>query len=192
MMKSNCGSAVENGTKPNGVRELTRIALLVAMLSVSSYIAFPVPFSHVPIVAQTLVINLIALLLTPRQAFKTVAIFLAVGAMGMPVFARGSSGLGALVGPSGGFFVGYLVAVVVMSKLKELSGGQKSLGRYLLITLAGVPIIYIFGALWLGHVLSLNLRGVLAAAVLPFVPGDIFKCLVASLLMRALDKAIKR
>lgn len=139
-MKSNCGSAVENGTKPNGVRELTRIALLVAMLSVSSYIAFPVPFSPVPIVAQTLVINLIALLLTSRQAFKTVAIFLAVGAMGMPVFARGSSGLGALVGPSGGFFVGYLVAVVVMSKLKELSGGQKSLGRYLLITLAGINL----------------------------------------------------
>lgn len=171
--------------------ELSRTALLVAMLSVSSYIAFPLPFSPVPVSGQTIIINLIALLLTPRQAFKTVAVYLLAGAAGLPVFARGASGPGSFAGPGGGFLFGFLAAVVVISKLRGLVGGKGSFKLYMLATLAGIPVIYLCGAGWMALVTSLSPAKVLSAAVLPFIPGDIFKCAAASLTALALGKALR-
>lgn len=171
--------------------ELSRTALLVAMLSVSSYIAFPLPFSPVPVSGQTIVINLIALVLTPKQAFKTVAVYLLAGAAGLPVFARGASGLGSFVGPGGGFLFGFLAAAVVISKLRELAGGKGSFKLYMLVTMAGIPVIYLCGAFWMASVTSLSPAKVLSAAVLPFIPGDIFKCAAASLAALALNKALR-
>lgn len=176
----------------SNIRELTHIALFVAMLAVSSYIAFPLPFSPVPISAQTLAVSLLALMLTPGQAFKTVAVYLIAGSIGAPVFARGASGLGSLVGPTGGFLFGFLVAAVAMSMLKELGSGEKSFRRYFLVTLTGVPIIYAFGATWMMYSLSMELHKVWMVAVLPFLPGCIFKCVAASLLALSLDRVIKR
>lgn len=174
-----------------GIKGLTRIALFVAMLAVSSYIAFPIPLSPAPVSAQTLVINLFALILSPRQTFKVMMVYLVAGAIGIPVFARGSSGLGVLAGPSGGFLFGLFAAAVLMSAFKDLWRGEKSFKRYLLVTLSGIPIIYFFGGIWMMRVISIDLRMIWSAAVLPFLPGDIFKCVAASLLASALGKAVK-
>lgn len=171
--------------------ELSRIALLVAMISVSSYIAFPLPFSPAPVSGQTIVINLIALLLTPRQAFKTVAVYLLAGAAGLPVFARGASGLGSFAAPGGGFLFGFLAAAVVISKLRELAGGRRGFKLYMLLTLAGIPVIYLCGAGWMAFVTLLPPAKIVSAAVLPFIPGDIFKCAAASLTALALDKTLR-
>lgn len=172
-------------------RALTRIALFVSLLAISSYISFALPFSPVPVTAQTLIINLTALIFTPKQVFKTMAVFLLSGALGLPVFAQGTAGIGVLLGPTGGYFFGYLAAAVMMSFLRKLGGDKKSFGRYLLVTLAGVPVIYFFGAAWLMYVTSLDVHKVWMAAVLPFIPGDVFKCAGASLIALALNKALK-
>ena len=173
------------------VRELTRCALLVAMLAVSSYIAFPLPFSPVPVSAQTLAVTVVALILPSGQAFKTVSLYLILGAIGAPVFASGASGVGVFVGPTGGFLAGFLAAAVAMSALRERIFRENSFKAYLLIASIGALIIYFFGVLWMMIVTSLNLSGVFTAAVLPFIPGDIFKCSAAAFVARALNKNVK-
>lgn len=87
--------------------EMTRLALLVAMNAISAYLIIPLPFSLSPLALQTVVINLIAFLLTPKQAFITMFVYLLIGLIGIPVFTGGSSGPGKLFGPTGGYILGF-------------------------------------------------------------------------------------
>lgn len=177
----------EKAAPAGGIRELTRIALLVAMLSVSSYIVIPLPFSPTAISAQTMVINLIALLLPPRQTVKTMLMYLTAGAAGLPVFLGGNSGIGALAGPAGGYLFGFVAAAFLISLIK---GSRKSLKRYIMATLLGIPVIYLFGVLQMSAVTGMGLPAALSAGALPFIPGDIFKCVAASFIALALNRAL--
>lgn len=186
-----------NGARKNvivggDVRELTRIALFVALLTVSSYISLPLPFSPVPVTAQTMVLNLIALSLTPKQVFKTVGIYILAGAAGLPLFAMGASGPGVLVGPGGGYIWGFLASAIVISVLKRTWGEKGGLIRNFLAALAGIPIVYLFGVTQMALVLSLDLPRALALGALPFIPGDIFKCAAAAFLALAAERVRKR
>lgn len=185
-----------NGTQKNvviagGLRELTRIALFVALFVVSGYLSFPLPFSPVPVTAQTIVLNLIALSFPPKQAFKTIAVYIAAGAAGLPVFAMGSSGLGVLMGPLGGYIWGFLAAAVLISVLRRLRRGGGFV-YCLLITLAGIPIIYLFGVSQMAFVLSLDIRRAFALGAMPFIPGDAFKCAAAAFMALAAEKAVPK
>ena len=104
------------------VQELTTMALLAALLCVSSYISIRLPFSAVPITAQSLIINMIALLLKPKKAGTTVVIWILLGAVGLPVFSNGNAGFGVLAGPTGGYIFGYLIAAILIS----LARGKKN------------------------------------------------------------------
>ena len=94
---------------------LTKIGICIALLCVSSYISIPIPFSPAPITAQTVIINLIAIILLPKEAFFAVLGYILLGICGLPVFSGGQSGIGKILGPSGGYIIGYLVAAVLMS-----------------------------------------------------------------------------
>lgn len=172
-------------------RDLTLTALMVALLSISSYIVIPLPFSAVSITAQTLVINLIALLFSPKQAGTAVFVWILIGAAGVPVFSGGAGGLGKLTGPTGGYIAGYLAAAILISLLK---GKKRNLIRYCLVTiLAGIPVIYLLGTVWYKY--STGAEGWMAlitATVLPFIPLDIVKCVAASLLAKPLGKVVEK
>lgn len=99
--------------------QLTKIALCVALLCVSSYIAIPLPFTSVVLTAQTLVINVVALILTPVQSACAVGLYILLGICGLPVFAGGTAGIGRIIGPTGGFIVGFLVAAPCYQRNKR-------------------------------------------------------------------------
>lgn len=181
-------SAVMSG----GIRELTRTALFVALLAVSGYLSFPLPFSPVPVTAQTIVLNVIALSFPPKRTFKTIAVYIAAGTAGLPIFAMGSSGLGVLMGPAGGYLWGFLAAAVSISMLKQLRRGRGGFAYYLLITLAGIPVIYLLGVSQMAFVLSLDISRAFALGAMPFIPGDIFKCAAAAFMALAAEKAVSR
>ena len=82
-------------------KDLTKMAICIALLSVSSYLSFPLPFTPTMVTAQTIMINVISLLLKPQQAFITVMLYLLMGLLGFPVFAGGGSGLAYIISPSG-------------------------------------------------------------------------------------------
>ena len=124
--------------------ELTKMALLTALICVSAYIVIPLPFTPASLTAQTLVVNLIALLLTPRQAAFTMVVYILLGLTGLPVFSGGMGGPGKLFGPTGGYIMSWIPAVMLMSWLK---GKYYSFKRYCLVTiLVGMPVIYLIGS----------------------------------------------
>lgn len=171
-------------------QDLTKMALLTTMVCVSAYIIIPLPFTPVSVTAQSLVVNLIALLLTPSQAVCTIGIYLLLGLIGLPVFSGGIGGPAKLFGPTGGYLLAYLIAVALMSRLK---GRHYHVVRYSAVTiLVGMPIIYLLGSLYMRFLTGMDWAGVLSAAVLPFIPLDIFKCFAAVLIARPVQIALAR
>ena len=146
----------------------------------------PIPGTPVPITLQTFVVMLAGLMLPWRQAGAAVATYLAAGAVGLPVFAGGTSTL-ALVGPSAGFLFGFLPGVVVIALLRgksdtsSFAAAARTAGRYLLAALVGgVVVVYAFGFVIQSALTGAPLAAV-ALASMGFVVGDAIKAVVASL-----------
>ena len=171
-------------------RDLTKMAICVALLCVAAYISFPLPFTVAMITALTIVMNLAAFILTPKQTFTVLAVYIFLGAAGVPVFTGGAAGLGKLLGPTGGFLFAYLLAYPLVSALK---GRQNSFKRYVLVAVAvGMPITYIGGVISMCLLMQVDLSSALVMAVFPFIPGDILKALAAAFLGVKLNKIFQQ
>jgi biotin transport system substrate-specific component len=165
------------------------MSICIAIICVSAYISFPLPFTPAMITAQTIAINLVALILTPKQSFLVVLLYIFLGAFGLPVFSGGTSGFGKLFGPTGGFIIGFLVIAPLISYLK---GKNNSFKRYLSVTiLAGMIVLYAIGAVYMSIVQKISIIAALSLAVFPFIVGDILKCFLSSFIAVKLNKTLK-
>lgn len=175
---------MDNST--NKTLEMTRLALLIAMNCISAYLIIPLPFSQSPIALQTLIVNLVAFLLTPKQAFITMFAYILIGLIGIPVFTGGTAGPAKIFGPTGGYIWGFLIAAVLIAWLK---GKTYNFKRFALVgIIIGIPVIYLCGAIQLKLLTGMNWQAVILTGVLPFIPLDIVKCLVAVVIARPLYK----
>jgi len=102
-----------------------------------------------------------------------------LGILGMPWFSHASGGVAVLLGPTGGYFIGFILAPLLVGKYTDTYISSRKLLPQLGLMLAGVGIIYTCGALVLALVMHTNLPQTMLKAVLPFIPGDIFKALIA-------------
>ena len=166
-------------------------AVLMWLASAAGEIS--IPGTPVPITLQTSVAMLAGLMLPWRQAGAAVATYLAAGAVGLPVFAGGTSTL-ALVGPSAGFLFGFLPGVVAIALLRgksatsSFAAAARTAGRYLLAALVGgVVVVYAFGFVIQSALTGAPLAAV-ALASMGFVVGDAIKAVVASLAAAGLSK----
>lgn len=167
-------------------RNLTKIAMCIALCIISAYISFPLPFTPILITAQTIVVNLIALILKPKHAFSAVLGYILIGLCGVPVFSGAASGLQKLSSPSGGFIIGFLIMAPLVSYLK---GKDNDIKKYIAVTVfIGMPTIYLFGAIQMSLIMHIGIYETLVIAVFPFLFGDILKCFAASLLAQRLNK----
>ena len=165
---------------------LTRLALLIALNCISAYIIIPIPFSQSPIALQTLVVNLIAFLLPPKQACLTMLAYIGIGMIGVPVFTGGTAGPGKMFGPTGGYIWGFAVAAVLIAWLK---GNHYDFKRFAAVAIVlGIPSIYLLGVVQLTLVTGMPWEAAVMSGVLPFIPLDIVKCLAAAALARPIYK----
>lgn len=170
-------------------RELTKPAMCVALCCVTAHISFPLPFTPGYVTALTFALSLTAYLLSPRQTFTVILIYILMGAVGLPVFANGE-GLSRLLGPVGGFYFAWLPAYALLSLAK---GAPPSLKRYALTNLLiAVPITYAGGLISMILVLHVELWQALTMAVFPFVFGDVLKAVAAAVLGVKLQKILER
>ena len=162
------------------LRDLTKMSMLVALCCVTAYISFPLPFTPGMVTALTFAMSLAAYLLNPRQTLTVLAIYVLMGAAGLPVFVGGTAGLGKLFGPTGGFIFAWIVAYPILSMVK---GATPNFKRYALTNiLIVVPITYVGGLISMMLLMDVDLWQALTMAVLPFIPGDIFKATAAAFL----------
>jgi biotin transport system substrate-specific component len=145
-------------------------------------VAIPLPFSPVPITGQTLAALLIGALLGSRLGALCILLYISEGLLGVPVFAGGSAGLLRLLGPTGGYLAGMVLAAYVTGSLAERGWDRRPLTAALAM-LCGNIAIYILGLPWLAHFVGAG--HVLAAGLLPFIPGDLLKLAIAATLLPA-------
>lgn len=159
-------------------RELTKMSLLIAVLCISAYISIPIPFSPAPIVLTIMILALMSYVLNFKQTFIAIGIYLLLGAVGIPVFAGGKAGLAHLVGATGGYLLGYLIAFTLASYLK---GSVYSFVRYAIVGLfVALPLVYGFGVVGLMLVLGIPFEKAFMIGVVPFIVFDIIKMIIAA------------
>jgi biotin transport system substrate-specific component len=171
-----------------------RVALVlagIAALVLAAKVAVPVWPSPVPVTLGTFAVLTIATAYGPRLGLATVAGYLALGAMGWDVFAGSSAekaGLTYMMGSTGGYLVGYLLATVALG-FAARRGWDRSVGGMAAALLAGNALIYIPGLLWLGQLYGWD-QPILAWGLTPFLIGDALKLGLAALLIPALWKLV--
>lgn len=139
---------------------------------------FTIHIGPVPITGQTLAVLLTGMLLGSRLGSLSVLAYLAEGIAGLPVFAPGGPlGVARLLGPTGGYLLGFVAAAYVTGLLAE-RGWDRKMTTTLLTMLIGNAVIYAFGLPWLG--LFVGIENALPLGLYPFIIGDILKALVAA------------
>ncbi|MCD4802114.1 MAG: biotin transporter BioY [Anaerolineales bacterium] len=159
---------------PQKARDIAIVISASWLLAISAQFSFNLPFSPVPVTGQTLAVLLIGSLLGKNQGAAAVGLYLLQGAAGLPVFAGGKSGFITLVGPTGGYLIGFIAAAYIVGILAELRY-NKSLIYTGFSMLIGTLVIYIFGLFWL--VQFVGESSALQLGLFPFLVGDFVKIL---------------
>lgn len=169
------------------LQKLVLASLFAALTAVGAFIAIPI--GPVPIVLQNLFVMLMGLLLGPRWGLAGVAAYLLAGALGLPVFAGGTGGIGRFAGPTGGYLVGYMPAVLVIGGLSHWGPPRKILDAAAVV--AGTLVLYLCGVSWLKVVTGMTWTKTLMVGMVPFLPGDAAKMVAAVFLAAALRRVIR-
>ncbi|MEM9104210.1 MAG: biotin transporter BioY [Pseudomonadota bacterium] len=159
------------------------LTVFAASLLIALSAKVSVPFYPVPMTMQTLMIIGIGLALGWRMGMAAVALYLVEGALGLPVFAgtpEKGIGVAYMMGTTGGYLLGYLMAVGLVGWLAE-KGWDRNFFLAFLAALAGGAIIYVPGLLWLGALVGWD-KPVLEWGLYPFVLGDLIKAALAAMI----------
>jgi biotin transport system substrate-specific component len=172
------------------VKDMTLIAMFAAIMAVCSWISVPAP---VPFTLQTMAVFLAVGLLGGKRGSIAVAIYILLGAVGLPVFAGFSGGLGALLGLTGGYIFGFLACALTMWGFLHIFGGGT--WRLAAAMVLGLIVCYAMGTAWFMAVYlrttgAITLLGVLSSCVFPFIIPDLIKASVALLLTSRLKKLV--
>ena len=159
---------------------LMNVLLVVAASLVTAGAAqleFRLPWTPVPITGQTFAVLLCGVVLGARRAFAAQCLYLLEGACGLPFFAGGAAGLAKLAGPSGGYLIAFPFAAVITGALAEHAWDRKPVTMFFTM-LAGSVIIFVLGLAQLSRFMPAS--ALLSAGLLPFIPGDLIKSLLAA------------
>jgi biotin transport system substrate-specific component len=154
-------------------------SLFVALLA---QIAIPVPFSPVPITGQTYAVLLVGALLGSRRGALSLLLYLVEGGLGLPFFSGGAAGWARVLGPTGGYLLGFVLAAFVVGWLAE-RGWDRRLSTAAIAMLAGNLVIYLVGVAVLA--VFVGAAEAVPLGLLPFLPGDMLKILLAAATMPA-------
>jgi len=155
-------------------------------LFVAALAQLSIPLQPVPVTGQTFAVLLVGMVLGSRRGALALAAYLAEGLAGLPVFAEARSGLGTVLGPTGGYLVGFIAAAWLVGLLAE-RGFDRRLIKTFSAMVAGNMVIYVFGLAWLstfpfvGGLLGES--GLLTLGMMPFLIGDGIKAALAALLL---------
>ena len=173
-------------------RDLSRAALFAALIAICSWISIP---TAVPFTLQTFAVFLALGVLGGKLGTLSVAVYLLLGAVGLPVFAGFQGGLGALLGTTGGYLAGFLLTALTVWGAERRLG--KSAPVFLVSCLLGLALCYLFGSVWFAAVYAaasgpVGLAAVLGWCVFPFVLPDLAKLALAVGRSRRLAAALAR
>ena len=166
-------------------KEIILAALFAALTCILSLIKIPIPISPTPITLQVLGVTLSGAILGKKLGFFFFFSYALLVAIGLPVFAGGTGGLNVILGPTGGYIIGFIAAAYVIGWLieKGIKDNSSVFTKYITIMLsmaAGLIIIYTCGTLQLMVVANLTLNKAIIQGALPFIVPDLIKLVIGS------------
>jgi len=181
------GSGSARAGSGSDPRDLTRAAVGCALMAVSAWTTVPV--GPVPFTLQTMAASFLVCVLSGRQALLTMVVYVVIGALGMPVFSGMRGGIGVLFGPTGGFILALIPAVLLAKAIMGAGGEEradaKSLALQAIACAALVAVMYALGWLWLMVSMDLSPAAAFAAGCAPFILPDCVKVAAGIALARA-------
>lgn len=171
------------------VRPMIHASLFAALTAIGAFIKIPIPVSPVPITLQVFFVLLAGLVLGSRWAGTGMAVYIILGIIGFPVFSGGSSGIGVMLGPTGGYLIGFVPAAFVTGLIAETFG--RSMPVKIGAMIAGLSIIYLLGIIQLSIVADLSIRESVVIGVLPFLIGDSIKLIAALIVSKRIEPVIR-
>ncbi len=181
--------------RSSALTQVLFVAAGVAFISLLAQIAIPVPGSPVPVTGQTLAVLLIGTTYGARLGVLTFATYLLAGVAGAPIFAPSATsanhGIDRLIGATGGYLVGMLIASLVLGYLADRKADQKFRTSFPALLL-GDAIIFTFGLLWLQQTLDLSWAKTIAAGFTPFILGEAIKIAITATSLPLVWRRISR
>lgn len=169
--------------------QMTVTALMTAVLCIFGPMALPIPVSPVPISLTNLVLYFMVYILGMKGSLMSFGLYLLLGAAGLPVFSGFAGGLGKLAGPTGGYLLGFIFMTLAAGFMVERFPDRIFLHGIGMAV--GTAICYLFGTVWLAEQMSLTFTAALGVGVIPYLPGDAVKILLAVILGLKLRKAVR-
>lgn len=159
------------------VHRLVLTAMMTAVTCILAPFAIPVPVSPVPISLTNLVLLISIYILGWKGATVSYLIYLLLGAVGLPVFSGFAGGPGKIAGPTGGYLLGFIFMTILAGIIVEHFPGK----RFLIVTgmILATAIAYAFGTAWLAFQMEIPFTAALSVGVLPYLPGDTLKIIIA-------------
>ena len=181
------------------MRHLGLVILGALLIVLSATIVILVPGTPVPVTAQTLAVLVVGSALGFRRGVAAAVLYLALGLVGLPVYAGHVSGIatfGTLQGglhlaPTGGYLIGFALAAGLAGRLAEL-GWDRAPGGAVAAMILGTATIYAVGVPWLAASMGLPLGEAISLGLVPFILGDVLKIVLAAVILRATWMAIGR
>ena len=172
----------KNQSKTTGrftTRRLVLIAMVTAITCILAPFSIPIPISPVPISLTNLVLLISIYVLGWKDATVSYLVYLLLGAFGLPVFSGFAGGLGKIAGPTGGYLTGFIFMTIIAGIFVERYTDR----RILVITgmVLATMVAYVFGTAWLAVQMELPFTGALSIGVIPYLPGDTVKIILAVL-----------
>ena len=179
---------MQNRKSSLSVADLCYISLFTALIAVLAQISIPLP-GGVPLTLQTLAVPLAGIVLGPKRGTISALLYVLLGAIGIPVFANFTGGLGIVLGVTGGFILSFPIMALFAGYASTKSVKSPALWMWLIL---GALVNYAVGTVWCMFAAGLDLAGALAACVIPFIPTAIVKIVLTGFFGTMLRKTLMK
>lgn len=186
------GAVIADRWAKNSIaKSASLIAGLVGLTAVSAQIAVPLPFTPVPLTLQTFAVLAGAAALGAQRAVIAQVSYLVLALAGLPILAGGASGPEKVIGATGGYLIGFVVASYLVGRIAE-RGATLKIRATIIAYVVGTSVIYTFGALWLAHFTGNSISWAIGNGVVPFLIGDAIKAAAAGAVLPAAWKLTRK
>lgn len=176
-------------TRKFNTKTLTLIGVMTAVICIMGPLSIQLPISPVPISLGTLAIYFVIYVLGMKKGTISCCIYLLIGFIGIPVFTGFTSGPAKLLGPTGGYLVGYIFMALICGFVVDKTNNIFACFSGILL---GTAVLYLFGTVWLAYQADMTFIAALAAGVLPFILGDLAKIVIAMIVGGQIKKRLRR
>lgn len=167
---------------------LALISIMAAITCILGPLSIVIPISPVPISLTNLAIYLTVIILGCKKGTISYLIYLLIGFVGLPVFSNFSSGPAKLLGPTGGYLIGFIFMAFISGLFVDRFRGKTHM--YIVGMVLGTVVTYVIGTGWLAYQIHSSFGAALSLGVFPFIPGDMIKIVIATILGTTIKKQL--